>query len=127
MNQNDDQLEGATASKQRNGQLTFGSHEVQIDKDDFFVQMKNKVELLKNEKRRLLIEIERTVKENVDLKTQKQKIIDTTKEIIESIKESNDGLVKMVEEKQTEIDNVRRDLADRNMTINKLKEKLTES
>ena len=89
--------------------------------------MKNKVELLKNEKRRLLIEIERTVKENVDLKTQKQKIIDTTKEIIESIKESNDGLVKMVEEKQTEIDNVRRDLADRNMTINKLKEKLTES
>jgi hypothetical protein len=31
--------------------------------------MKNKIELLKNEKKRLIIEIERTVRDNVDLRT----------------------------------------------------------
>lgn len=49
--------------------LKIGSHDLRVDKDDYFVQMKLKVELLKNEKRRLMIEIDRTVKENVDLKT----------------------------------------------------------
>ncbi len=44
------------------------THEIQIDKDDFFVQMRAKIDLLKSEKRRLIIEIERTVKENVELK-----------------------------------------------------------
>ena len=48
-----------------NGQ---GSHTVIVDKDDYFTQMKLKIELLKQEKRRLLIEIDRTVRDNLELR-----------------------------------------------------------
>jgi hypothetical protein len=47
------------------------SNTVRVDTDDYFVLMKTKLELLKNEKRRLVIEIERTVKDNLDLRLQK--------------------------------------------------------
>ena len=45
-----------------------GSHTVIVDKDDYFTQMKLKIELLKQEKRRLLIEIDRTVRDNLELR-----------------------------------------------------------
>ena len=102
------------------------SYDIQIDKDDYFVQMRTKVDLLKNEKRRLLIEIERVVRENVDLRSQKQKIIDTTKAIIDEIKSSNDNLMNLLNDKQTEVDYLKKDVTDRNLLINKLKEKVSE-
>jgi hypothetical protein len=97
-----------------------------VDKDEYFLQMKQKVDLLKQEKRRLQIENERTVKENVDMNNHKQRIVDSTKEIIEDIKSSNDNLVKMLEDKQTECDNIRQDLTEKNMHVSKLKEKVIE-
>lgn len=102
------------------------SSDLQIDKDDYFIQMRAKVDLLKNERRRLLIEIERVVRENVDLRNQKQKIIDTTKAIIDEIKFSNDNLMNLLNDKQTEVDYLKKDVTDRNLLINKLKEKVSE-
>ena len=88
--------------------------------------MRNKVDALKNEKRRLTIEIERMVRENAEVSRQKQKIIDTTKVIIDDIKASNDNLMDMLNGKQSEVDALKKDLADRNMQMSKLKEKVSE-
>ncbi|CDW87843.1 UNKNOWN [Stylonychia lemnae] len=102
------------------------SHEIQIDKDDFFLQMRQKIDALRNEKRRLIIEIERTVKENLELNRQKNKIIDTTKSIIDDIKASNDNLMDMLSNKQIEVDGLKKDLTDKNIQVTKLKEKVSE-
>ena len=51
------------------------SSTIKVDKDDFFIQMKTKVELLKNEKKRLSLEVDRITRENYDLTQNKQKVI----------------------------------------------------
>eukprot|EP00347_Sterkiella_histriomuscorum_P001081 403373401 len=102
------------------------SNDIAIDKDDFFLQMRQKVDALKSEKRRLTTEIERMVKENLEINKQKQKIIETTKTIIDDIKASNDNLMEMLNLKQNEIDSLKKDLADRNIQVTKLKEKVSE-
>ena len=43
------------------------SNELVVTKDEFFLQIRQKIDLLKQEKRRLTIEIEKTVKENQEV------------------------------------------------------------
>lgn len=100
---------------------------IMIEKDEFFVQMRSKVEALKAEKKRLLVEVERMVRENQDNLRQKQKIIDTTKGIIDDIRGTNDNLMELLSNKQTEVDGLKKDLADRDVQIVKLKEKVSEN
>jgi len=73
------------------------------------------------------MELEKTLKELSDLRSQKKTAIDTSQIMILEIKKDNENLLRVIEEKNNQIELFKKDVQDRDFAIEKLKDKLIES
>eukprot|EP00347_Sterkiella_histriomuscorum_P003572 403363774 len=106
---------------------TSSGNPFSAENEQYLKDLKAQIEKLQFENSKGKMELEKTLKELSDIRQSKKQALDTSHVIIQEIKLDNERLLKVIEDIRDQIEIQKKDLQDRDIHIEKLKEKLIDS
>jgi len=94
--------------------------------DEYFIKLRNRMDMVIAEKKRLEAENDRLCKENKDILERKQNALEKSREELEAVKEDNIRLLQEVERLSLGIETLRKDGQEKAQRIEAMKEAVFE-